>query len=89
MLRTGFDKSSKQQSTKQQLYSYLPSVSQTIQVWRVRFAGHGCISKNQLMSDVLLWTPTHKHTSAGQPAEIYINQLYTKSREPAWNDGMI
>ena len=26
-------------------------------------------------SDVLLWTPTHGHTSAGRLAETYIHQL--------------
>ena len=36
---------------------------------------HGWRSKNKLQSDVLLWTPTHGHTSVGQPAKIYIHQL--------------
>ena len=32
-------------------------------------------SKDELRSDVLLWTPTHGHTSIFWPAKIYIHQL--------------
>ena len=32
-------------------------------------------SEDKLISDVSLWTPTHGHTSVGQPAKTYIHQL--------------
>ena len=61
----------KHHPTKQQLYSHLPPISQTIQV---RHVGHRRI-KDEIISDILLWSPTHGHTSVGQPAKIYIDQL--------------
>ena len=33
------------------------------------------MEKDGLKSDVLLWTPTHGHTSVGRPAKTYIHQL--------------
>ena len=32
-------------------------------------------SRNELISDVLLWTPTHGRAKAGRPARTYIQQL--------------
>ena len=32
-------------------------------------------SRDELISDVLLWTPTHGHAKAGRPARAYIQQL--------------
>ena len=40
-----------------------------------RHAGHCWRSRDELISDVLLWTPTHGHTKAGRPARTYIQQL--------------
>ena len=36
-------------------------------------------SKDELISNVLLWTPTHGHTSVGWPAKTYIHQLCTET----------
>ena len=47
----------------------------TIQVRRTRHAGHCRRSKGELISDVLLWTPTYGRAKAGQPAWTYIQQL--------------
>ena len=33
------------------------------------------ISRDELISDVLLWTPTHGRAKAGRPARTYIQQL--------------
>ena len=33
------------------------------------------IYRDELISDVLLWTPTHGRAKAGQPARTYIQQL--------------
>ena len=32
-------------------------------------------SRDELIRDVLLWTPTHGHAKAGRPARTYIQQL--------------
>ena len=33
-------------------------------------------SKDKLISDILQWTPTHGHTSVGQPTKTYIHQFW-------------
>ena len=40
-----------------------------------RHAGHCWRSKDELISDVLLWTPTHGCARVGRPARTYIQQL--------------
>ena len=47
----------------------------TIQVRWTRHAGHCWRSRDELISDVLLWTPTCGWAKAGQPARTYIQQL--------------
>ena len=47
----------------------------TIQVRRTRHAGHCWRSRDELISDVLLWTPTYGRAKAGRPARTYIQQL--------------
>ena len=44
-------------------------------VRRARHAGHCWRSKDELVSDVLLWTPTYGQAKAGRPARTYIQQL--------------
>ena len=75
MLRAILNKSWRQHPTRQQLYGQLPPVTKTIQVRRTRHAGHSWRSKDQLISDVLLWTPAYCQAKAGQPARTYIQQL--------------
>ena len=58
-----------------QLYSHLPRITKTIQVRRTRHADHCWRSRNELISDVLLWTPTHGYAKAGWAARTYILQL--------------
>ena len=41
---------------------------------RTRYAGHCWRSRDELISDVLLWTPTHGRAKAGRPARTYIQQ---------------
>ena len=54
----------------------LTSSLTAIQVRWVRHAGHCWWSKDELISDILLWTPIHGHTSADQPANlIFIREL--------------
>ena len=75
MLRAVLNKSWQQHPTRLQLYGHLPPITKTIQVRRTRHAGHCWRSKDELISDVLLWTPTHGCARVGQPARTYIQQL--------------
>ena len=59
MLQAILNKSWRQHLTKQQLYGHLTTITKTIQVRRTRHAGHGWRRKNELISDILLWTPSH------------------------------
>ena len=43
--------------TKHQLYDHLPPITKTIKVRQTRHAGHCWRSRDELISDVLLWTP--------------------------------
>ena len=52
-----------------------PPITKIIQVRRTRHAGHCWRSKDELISDVLLWTPTYGCAKAGRLARTYIQQL--------------
>ena len=75
MLRAILNKSWRQHPTRHQLYGHLPPITKTIQVRRTRHAGHCWRSKDELISDVLLWTLTYGQAKAGRPARTYIQQL--------------
>ena len=68
MLQAILNKSWGQHHTKHQLYGHLPPITKTIQVRQTRHAGHCWRSKDELISDVLLWTPTYGRAKAGRPA---------------------
>ena len=57
MLRAILNKSWRQHPTRHLLYGHLPPITKTIQVRRTRHAGHCWRSKDEPISDVLLWTP--------------------------------
>ena len=76
MLRAILNKSWRQHSTKQQLYGHLPPITKNIQVRRTRHAGHRWRIKDELISDILLWTPSHGHATAGRTARTYIQQFW-------------
>ena len=75
MLRAILNKSWRQHPTRHQLYGHLPPITKTIQVRRTRHAGHCWRSRDELISDVLLWTPTYGMAKTGWPAWTYIQQL--------------
>ena len=75
MLRAILNKSWLQHPTRHQLYGHLPPITKTIQVRRTRHAGHCWRSRDELIRDELLWTPTHGCAKAGRPARTYIQQL--------------
>ena len=75
MLWAILNKSWRQHPTRHQLYGHLPPITKTIQVRWTRHAGHCWRSRDELISDVLLWTPTYGLAKAGRPARTYIQQL--------------
>ena len=75
MLRAILNKKWRQHSVKQQLYGLLPPITKTIQVRQSRHSGHFWSSRNELISDVLLWIPSRGRAKAGRPARTYIQQL--------------
>ena len=75
MLRAILNRSWQQHPTRRQLYGHLPPITKTIQVRRTRHAGHCWRSKDEIVSDVLLWTPAYGQSKAGRPARTYLQQL--------------
>ena len=59
---------------KKQLYGHLPSITKTIKVRRTRRVGPCWRIKNELISDVLLRTPSQRRVKAGWPDRTYIQQ---------------
>ena len=72
ILRAILNMSCRQHLTKQQLYGHQPPITKTIQVRRTRHVGHSWRSRDELISDVLLWTPSHGQAKVGRPARTYI-----------------
>ena len=75
MLRAILNKSQRQHSTKHQLYGHLPPITKTIKIRRTKHAGHSWRNWDELISDILLRTPSHGQAKAGKPARTYIQQL--------------
>ena len=71
MLPAILNESWQQHPTRHQLYRHLPPITKTIQVRRTRHAGYCWRSRDELISDVLPWTPA----KAGRPVRTYIQQL--------------
>ena len=65
----------RQHSTRHQLYGHLPPITKTIQVRRTRHAGHCWRSRDELIRDVLIWTPTYGRAKVGRRARTYIQRL--------------
>ena len=74
-LRAILNKSWRQHHTKHQLYGHLPPITKTIQFRRTRHAGHCWRSRDELIIDSLLCTPTYGRANAGRPARTYIQKL--------------
>ena len=75
MLRAILNKFRRQHPTKHQLYGHLPPITKTIQDRWTRQAGHCWRNRDELISDVLLWTLTYGRAKAGRPARTDIQQL--------------
>ena len=72
MLQAILNKSWWQHPTKHQLYGHLSPITKTIKARRTRHAGHCWRCRDELISDVLPWTPTYGRAKAGWPARTYI-----------------
>ena len=82
MLRAILNKSWRQHPTRHQLYCHQPPITKTIQVRRTRDTGHiWWRSRDELISDVILWTPTYGRAKAGRPARTYSS--YVRIRDVA------
>ena len=79
MLRAILNKSWSQHPRKQLLYGHLLPITKTIQVRRIRLVGHCWRNRDELISDIPLWVPSHGWTKAGRPARTYILQLCTNT----------
>ena len=90
MLRAILNKSWRQHPTRHQLYGHLPPITKTIQVRRARHAGHCWRSRDELIRDVLLWTPTHGRVKAVTTStNIHSAAMWgygMLSWRPAWGD---
>ena len=73
VLRAILNEPWRQRPTRHQLYGHLLPIMNTIQARRTRPAGHCWRNRDELISDLLLWTPTYDR---GRPARTYIQQLY-------------
>ena len=62
-------------NTESCLYIYIYIYIYKNIVRRTRHEGHCWRSRDELISDVLLWTPTSGRAKAGRPAQTYIQQL--------------
>ena len=72
---SNIEKSWRQHPTRYQLYGHLLPITKTIHVRRTRHAGHWWRSKDELVSDILQWTPAYGKAKAGRPARTYTKQL--------------
>ena len=50
-------------------------ITKTIQIRQTRHAEHCWRSRDELISDVFLWTPTYSRANTGRPTRTYIQQL--------------
>ena len=50
-------------------------LSLKLQIRRTKHTGHCRRNKDELISDVLLWTPAYGRAKVGRPARTYIQQL--------------
>ena len=60
---------------KQREYGYIPPISQPIKIRQTRHNEYCWWSKDELVSYVLRWTPTHRHTSISRSARTYTHQI--------------
>ena len=62
--------------TKQQLYGHQPPIMKTILGRWTRHAGHCWRCRDELINDLLQWSPSDGRAKARQPARAYVQQLF-------------
>ena len=62
------------------LYNTLPPITKTIQVRQTRHSAHCWRSKDKLIRDIFLWTPSHGRAKVGRPTRTYIQQLSANTK---------
>ena len=89
MLRAILNKSWRQHPTRHQLYDHLPPIMKTIQTRRTRHAGHCWRSRDELISDVLLWPGKSRTTSTNihSGAIVRIREVALKTCQRRWTIG--
>ena len=64
-------------SQKKQQYSHSSSIAKIIEIRRTRHAGHNRRSKDEFVSDILLWNSSHGSANVGRPTGTYLQQFCT------------
>ena len=75
MLRAILDMHGSTHSSKEHLYSNLVQITSAIKERKTRFAGHCYRNKDEVVSDLILWTPKHGKEKFGRPSKTYTKQL--------------
>ena len=83
MLWAILNKSRMQNPKKQQLYSHLPPIIKTFQTRQTRHVGHCWRSKDELISDVFLWTPNMDEQRLDDQIEPIYNS-FVPIQDVAW-----
>ena len=59
------------EAVAQKAVAVWPPITKTIQIRQTRHAGHSWRNKDELINDILPWTPSHGWAKAGRPARTY------------------
>ena len=73
MLHAILTKPWNQHLTEQRLYGHLLPISQSTQIRCERHAVYHCLTKDELISNFLQWTPKHGHANVDWPTKTYIH----------------
>ena len=93
MLRAILKKSWQQHPKKHRLYGHLTPITKSNQVWGTRHAGYYWRSRDELISDVLLWIPTYSRAKEGDQLEpthssyVRIRGVALKTCQRRWTIG--
>ena len=72
-----------QKVTNEVLYGAIEKISIKIRRRFLKFAGHRLRRDNEVVSDLVLWEPTHRTRRRGRPPESYIRNLERETGMPA------
>ena len=93
MLRAILNKSWRQLPTRHQLYGHQPPIAKTIHARRTRHAGHCWRIKDELIRDVVLWTPAYGQAKQDDQLEhtyssyVRIRDVSLKTCQSRWTIG--